>query len=666
MRYRHVHLDFHTSGLIPGIGARFDPERFARTLQDAAVDSVTVFAKCHHGWSYHPTQVGRMHPHLGFDLLRAQVEACRRADIRVPIYLSAGWDELAAREHPGWRAVSSTGELIRHHAPPLGAGWAYLDFASPYLDYFCRQVEEVVALYPENDGIFIDICFAMESCGAFAQKRMEAAGLDWEDAGDRQRFTEQIQLEFFNRVSAAVRGRTPENRLFFNFGHVRRGRRELLRFFSHLEIESLPTGFWGYDHFPLSARYVEGLGLDFVAHTGKFHHMWGEMGGYKSPEALTYECGAMIAFGSRCLVGDHLHPSGAMDATTYGIIGAAYRDLRAKEPWAEDTTNRAEIGLLSAEAAAPPPLAGLPRHHNDADEGAVRVLLESKLTFDVLDTDADFAPYRLLVLPDTIRVSVPLAAKLKTYLAAGGKIMLTGESGLAAEGGFALEVGAEWLEPSPFPGGDYALPDPDLRAPFVVNPLFMYLPSQRARVTNGTALGAVFEPYFDRTPAHFSGHRNTPNQPEPSGYPSGVRKGAVTWLAHPVFTAYRRSGAVAILAYVENVIRMALGARPLIETSLPRAGRATLRRQERRSRSILHLLHASPVLRGDLEADTVQVIQDLIPLTGVRVSVAVERPVRSVRLVPAETELEFTEEAGRVAFVVPVVQGHQMIEFTDR
>ena len=64
MRYRQIHLDFHTSERIPGIGSRFDARDFARTLADASVDSVTVFSKCHHGWSYHPTTVGKQHPHL--------------------------------------------------------------------------------------------------------------------------------------------------------------------------------------------------------------------------------------------------------------------------------------------------------------------------------------------------------------------------------------------------------------------------------------------------------------------------------------------------------------------------------------------------------------------------------------------------------------------------
>jgi len=70
MRYRQVHLDLHSSERIEGIGSRFDPDAFARTAAGAHVDSMTIFSKCHHGWSYHPTGVGKAHPHLGFDLMR--------------------------------------------------------------------------------------------------------------------------------------------------------------------------------------------------------------------------------------------------------------------------------------------------------------------------------------------------------------------------------------------------------------------------------------------------------------------------------------------------------------------------------------------------------------------------------------------------------------------
>ena len=87
-------------------------------------------------------------------------------------------------------------------------------------------------------------------------------------------------------------------------------------------------------------------------------------------------------------------------------------------------------------------------------------------------------------------------------------------------------------------------------------------------------------------PQHFSGHVSTPSQPDPSGYDAGSEKGAFTYLAHPIFTAYKRVGAVAMLEVAEKLIEHALGrASALLKTSLPRAGRATLRRQpERKAR----------------------------------------------------------------------------------
>ena len=662
MRYRQIHLDFHTSERIPGVGSRFDAEDFARTFVEANVNSVTVFSKCHHGWSYHPTRVGKTHPTLSFDLLRAELDALHGRDIKAPIYLSAGWDELAAREQPGWRVVTPEGELVRQRSSPMGAGWAFLDFSSPYLDYFCAQVDEVMTAYPDGDGLFIDICFALVSASAWAQTRMEAEGLDWTNAGDRLKFTEAVQIEFFDRVTGVVRRHDPAKRLFFNFGHVRRGRRDILKYFTHIEIESLPTAHWGYEHFPVSARYVETLGVEFLGHTGKFHHVWGEVGGYKAPDALFYECGAMLAQGARCLVGDHLHPTGAIDKTTYAGVGPAFSHVKACEPWAVGSQNRAEIGLISAEASSHPPLAGIPSHHQDADEGAVKILLEGKFAFDVLDLEADISRYPLIVLPDSVRVTEVLRQALERHVAQGGRVMLTGSSGVDPERGFAFDLGARWEGRSTNAQGDYLLPVPELRASFVNDPLFMYAPSERIRVSSGRSLGAVYDPYFDRAPNHFSGHVNTPSRPEPSGFDAGVEKGGFLYLAHPIFSAYQRVGAVAMLEIAEKALLRALGRRHLIETSLPRAGRATLRRQLTEKRDVLHLLYAAPVLRGSLRGDAIQPIQDLPTLVDVFASVATDKAVTSVRLAPSREPLDFSLRDGRVEFRLPRLRGHQMVE----
>ena len=51
---RQVHLDFHTSEKIDNIGSKFDKKQFQDCLKKGHINSITVFAKCHHGMMYYP------------------------------------------------------------------------------------------------------------------------------------------------------------------------------------------------------------------------------------------------------------------------------------------------------------------------------------------------------------------------------------------------------------------------------------------------------------------------------------------------------------------------------------------------------------------------------------------------------------------------------------
>src|SRR6185437_7725775 len=195
--------------------------------------------------------------------------------------------------------------------------------------------------------------------------------------------------------------------------------------------------------------------------------------------------------------------------------------------------------------------------------------------------------------PDEVAFDAALKAKVDAYVAKGGRVLLTGLSGIDRQKGFVFDVGATWKGASPFQTGDYLLPSAGLRAEGVDNPLFMYESSQRIEAAPGTSLGDIYDPYFDRTRRRFSGHVNTPSQPDPSGFASGTQKGAFTYAAHQVFSIYKRIGAVAILEIVENLVRKALAAEPIVATGLPRAGRVALRRQAKEGRDVLHLLHAN-------------------------------------------------------------------------
>jgi hypothetical protein len=58
-------------------------------LKKGHIDSITVFSKGHHGWSYHPTKVNKMHPERSFNFLKSQHEI----HVKTPVYISAGFEE---------------------------------------------------------------------------------------------------------------------------------------------------------------------------------------------------------------------------------------------------------------------------------------------------------------------------------------------------------------------------------------------------------------------------------------------------------------------------------------------------------------------------------------------------------------------------------------------
>lgn len=664
LRFRQIHLDFHTSEKIPGVGDKFDKRQFQEMLKRGHVDSITLFSKCHHGMTYHDTKIGVRHPHMKDELLPRQIEACREIDVKTPIYISAGLDEAMAVQHPEWCRQNKDGKTF----DPLRAGWKGLSFASPYLDYLCAQIEEVIELYDGGDGIFLDIIHVHRDYNIYSLAQMEEMGLDPTDDADVDKHAERTLQKYFERSTAACRKKNPELRVFHNSGHIAKGNYEAMKWNSHLEIESLPTGGWGYDHFPLSAKYAATTGYDILGMTGKFHTTWGEFGGFKRATAMRYECNAMLAFGSKCSVGDQLHPNGEMNADTYNLIGEAYAEVEAKEAWAKGAKPVSEIALVSPEATDTERFGG-GRHKGQSEEGASRMLLELHEQFDVIDLEADLSKYRLVILPDeiTLESRSPFAEKLQQFVADGGKVLLSGESGMNVDGNaFVLDCGVEVIGKSEW-NPDYIIAGPELPTAPVRGAFVVHGGARDVRPQDGTQiLAARAKPYFNRAWNHFCSHQHTPDA-ETIEFPAVTSNGQIAYFAHSIFKCYRELGQPLYRDLVQDVIAHLLGERS-VQTDLPTAARVSLMQQENDNRYLLHLLFAVPVKRGADQAKwgggstTVEVIEDLYPLRDVKCTVRVPHKVLSARLVPDNRELDLQRDGDAVSFVVPEVLCHQMIE----
>lgn len=660
LRYRQVHLDFHTSEHIEGVGARFDGEKFAATLKRGNVNSVTVFARCHHGWAYYPSKVCKPHPHLKRNLTGEMVAACRKHGINVPIYITVQWDERMARENPGWRVVHAEQEA-GSSLYQLKPQWHTLCLSNrAYVEYLIAHTKEVIEMF-QPDGLFFDILGVWRCVCPNCIRRMEAAGRDAGREEDQLANHRELVLEFYETMGEAVRSLDKDLRMFFNSGHIYKGERERWKYFSHLELESLPTGGWGYDHFPVSARYANTLGMEYLGMTGKFHTSWGEFGGYKRPVALEYECMLMVALGARCSVGDQMHPSGELEEATYEILAPAYARVAAMEEYARGARPVSEVAILSSEAVHRARGA-----HEERDCGAARMLLELQVMFDVIDADEEFGKYAVLILPDDIVVDGELGEKITTYLKGGGKLILSGASGMRPDmRSFAVPLRAEVRGTSEW-CPDYVEVRPGLDEEIVKAPFVMYHRAYKVRSCGAEILAEVRAPYFNRTWKHFCSHQHAPYRLEKcEEYHAVLQDGGIVYFSHPIFQAYYDKGQPLYKYMVRGALRRLLPRRN-VEVVMPSSGRISLMRQEHAQRTILHVLYAQPQLRAERGfgwgvPQKMEIIEDVVPLYGVQCAVRMKERPRRVYLAGSGQEIRWRYEEGYVRFELEKVHVHEAV-----
>ena len=639
--YRQIHLDFHTSEAIGGIGSRFSKAQFVAALKAGHVNSVTVFSKCHHGWAYHPTAVNQMHPQLHFDLLDAQLSACEEAGIRTEVYISAGFDQKYAAVHTDCLRTKKDGS----YGSFLEAGYKRLCFGSPYMQQLEAEVDEVMRLYGGRfDGLFLDIVTTGRCYCQYCLAGMRQAGLDPHSDADAQEYARRVYQNYTERIAAVVKKYDPDLPIIHNDGGAIFQGREIVAYNNrHLELESLPTGGWGYDHFPLSAAYARTFGKEFLGMTGKFHKSWGEFGGYKHPNALRYEAALANACGARCSVGDQLHPDGEMDLATYRLIGTAYAEVEAREPWLVDSRAVADVALLTTERCI--------RHKDDALVGANRMMLEGHYLYNIIDETVEFSDYKLLVLPDDVLVSGALKEKLERYLAKGGKLLLTGTSGTDGEGRFALDFGARFGGESAY-RPSYLTPTFDLY-PNGITSYVMYTEAFDVTLSEGfegevRAMRA--DPYFNRSAEHFCSHRHTPYDREKTAI-GAILTANVGYIGWNVFREYAEQGAIHLREIVLDSIDRLLGTDKSMTTTLPACGVTTLMRQETDDgeRLVHHLVYGVAKCRGK----GVEIIEDLPTVLNTACTVACAQKPTRVYLAPEGKALDFTYENGKVTYTVP-------------
>ena len=646
---RCVHLDFHMSPEIAGIGKHFSKENFQKAIKKANLQSITIFAKCHSGYCYYPTKVGTMTPNLDFDLTGAWIEAAHEIGVKAPVYITAGWCALDAEQHPDWRAVRKDGsyDTVNYdmtaatYQPRPDTSWIRLCLSDgPYCEHIYEITEEVCRRYKDLDGLFYDICVTSQPCYCeHCIAGMKAMGLDPKNEADVWAYFIEKRQAFMRKCGEIMDKYHPNASIFFNAGGAEMLKPQYHEYQSHFEMEDLPTAWGGYDKMPLRAKYFSKKGKFYLGMTGKFHLVWGEFGTYKTKEALKYEVCAMAMQGAGCSVGDQCHPDASMEMQTYENIGYAFDYYEKIEPYCFDGESVAKLGLYISPSMP-------------SNLGLANTLAEYQIDYDVVHED-NFCDFDTVILPDAAVLSDEAIAKLQEYVAKGGKVVAFGES-IVKDGKFVLDVGAEYVSPATH-DMDYLMMEEGVEtvADLPHAPMLCQLPAAILKEGDGEVLARTREPYFSRTYGHYSGHKNTPYDNDDKGKPAMVRKGNVVYCACPLPSIYKNFGSLYHKRYILQALRTVYnGDRVLV--NLGSQGTMALNHQPQHNRYCLNLLYAAPVLRGKAT-----VIEDITPIYNIPIEFRFDQPIK--RVYAPLTGEELAIENNRV--VLPKLDCHEVLVF---
>jgi hypothetical protein len=453
-------------------------------------------------------------------------------------------------------------------------------------------------------------------------------------------------------MQTTVQAARPGCQVDFN-GQGVYGLRERVPFMDNVDIEALPTAFWGYYYFPTVVRYARTCGITTYGMTGRFQSAWADFGGLKLPVQLHTELASIIANGARCDIGDQAPPHGRLDPAVYHVIGAAYRHIQRLEPYLEGAVPVTEAALM---------VKGLPLDwpSNEAHYGMVKLMLESHLQFDVVEPDAAWERYRLIVLPETLQVDDALAQRLQAYVAGGGALIVSDRAGLL-EGN---TNSTSWLEsyglcyegPSPFKPAYAVL---DLRGS--QNPrgvpsyeYALYEGASHWRVTEpAMSLAALGEPAFQRSAEHYTSHAQTPFD-HTTGYSAVARSGSVALFGFPLGTSYYNHGYWVYRRMFQYALDEVLPSRLVrsdapISTEITVTHQAADAAQSRPECYLVHVVNFSALRHTPKHPDF---YEDPIALTDVTVTLDVQAHFTSAR----------TVIAGQA---VPLIQtGNGAVQFT--
>ncbi len=621
---RAMHFDCHTCPGVEQPFSRFCAEEFAAELAAAHVDHINFTARCNMGFSYYNTKVGKKYPGLGErDILQETLDACHKRGIGVSAYINVALNHELAADRKDWLRIFSGGRI--HREDKKDNFFREMCYNSEYRQYLIREVRELCAY--DVDGIFLD-CVTTRKCYCeHCMREMRSRGVNVEDPDAVYAYALTVQRELCRELREVIDACGKPLKVYTSGAPWRE------EFVTHVEIECLVTGIWGYDSFDPMAAYTRTIAQDRVFMSGRFQSMWGDFGGIKSLPSMQNDLYDAMMNGFAISFGDHLHPVDGLEREVIRRVGAVMAEHMQYERFVKGAEPVCEVGVL---------MRNNPRNGTPALYGISRMLGELKIGYNVyrtIDASDPFAACKLLIVCEELHADEAYYEKMRAFAARGGKFLFVGE-GLDVGQRAGLLTDVAELAADESDNAYFTFPEGGMR-------WAMYAPSRRFVNKSGTELARYVDKTFNFI---WDGRQSYFYRPqgEETRYSAAVVGACCGVCCFDVFAAYSEAFMQEHKLLVARMLELLLPERVLRVENAPAFARVSLTKGDH---TVLHVKATHPEIRVGKG-----VVEEHHLMPSATVSVAGEfRVLRLPECLPVESRTE----NGRTVFETGDVLGYR-------
>ncbi len=581
-----------------GYAAKFSGSDIVEAGVKAGSEYLVIWAKDSE-YAYYTSNVAPKCPGLGErDVLRETVEAARPHHLPVIAYCVVQGNGYPLRDHPEYRMVDAEGKAIDR-----------ICLNSGYIDHAKAVAAEMIAY--GIHGFHIDMldqgfgppygCWCAKCRELFQAEFGEAMppGVTWDAGWDKMlQFRYNSSERFEKALRDFIRSINPKVSIDFNYhGYPPFSWEVGQRPVQHAHIGDFVTcesGVWGFSALGagLTAKFVQATDpaapYQVVMQRGvRMYHDQTT----RPLNDLRWEMFALLANGAQVTIVDKTPFDGTVDREAYDRIGKVFSEVQAKRKHFGQKPVQ-EVGVYYSSRTRDWVGRENPSKYEQSFFGAHKALVYEHIPYGiVLDENVSLDTlnaFSVVLLADVAILSPREAALFEAYVKQGGKLLITGNSGMYGPMGEALPssmleslIGARAVEvmkdndnffrlsEDPEGLGRYSSGIPLDWPVLAYGPAVVYAPPQDSRRAYGFLLRPV------RTLRQQAGLEGT-TFPSSAGEPAGpaviynpLEKGMVLTLAvSPAAAAASEYRTVEARTLLRNAIR-SLNPEPVVEIQAP-------------------------------------------------------------------------------------------------